>query len=377
MVRGDDEKSFYWDGNAAAMAEKDELHYYLQYELGSPVRVSGYDSGYLTYGYDEFGNDLYSDLEEAGIPSPYSRQGEEQPFGYTGYRYDDISGTYFAQAREYQPKNGRFTAQDVIQGNGAVPETLNRYGYCWGNPVGLVDLDGLTPEEGEYSLYYLNNMDGAKIFGHNAILLVDSEGNGEFYSFMGTGSMEEAIQGKTSLGYMGYESLPKKKVDKFLNSGDIDVTMADDSKNHDNYDRALKKDISEEEYYQIHQSAQLYIDFYKECDSIKDEARREAYLESHKDVTYNLYSHNCDHVAGEIISVIDSSFTVKPGYITIVTPNDSFFVKSSLLDNSWKEITIGDNDYMEKLCSVPDQSCARAVVLYQLEKKAKKICGIE
>ena len=121
------------------------LHYYLQDELGSPVRVSGYDSGYLTYGYDEFGNDLYSDLEEAGIPNPYSRQGEEQPFGYTGYRYDGISGTYFAQAREYQPQNGRFTAEDVIKGNGAVPDTLNRYGYCWGNPIKYIDTNGESP----------------------------------------------------------------------------------------------------------------------------------------------------------------------------------------------------------------------------------------
>jgi len=30
----------------------------------------------------------------------------------------------------------------VIQGNGAYPETLNRYGYCWGNPVSYVDRDG-------------------------------------------------------------------------------------------------------------------------------------------------------------------------------------------------------------------------------------------
>lgn len=111
------------------------------------MRVSGYNKDYLTYGYDEFGNDLYSDLEETGIPNPYSRQGEEQPFGYTGYRYDDISGTYFAQAREYQPKNGRFTAQDVIQGNGAVPETLNRYGYCWSMPLSYVDLDGREPAD--------------------------------------------------------------------------------------------------------------------------------------------------------------------------------------------------------------------------------------
>ena len=73
------EQAFYWDGNAAALEEKGELHCYLQDELGSPLRVSGYGDRYLSYGYDEFGNDLYgetyADLEEAGIPNSYSRQG--------------------------------------------------------------------------------------------------------------------------------------------------------------------------------------------------------------------------------------------------------------------------------------------------------------
>ena len=129
-------QTFFWDNNAAAMEENGGLHYYLQDEMGSPIRVSGCGSTYLTYGYDEFGNDLTDsigrELEEAGIPNPYTAQGEGQPFGYTGYRYDTVSGTYFAQAREYQPGTGRFCAQDVIAGNGAAPETLNRYGYCWG-----------------------------------------------------------------------------------------------------------------------------------------------------------------------------------------------------------------------------------------------------
>lgn len=40
---------------------------------------------------------------------------------------------------------GRFTAEDVLRGNHAVPKTLNRYGYCWGNPMGYMDLDGRTP----------------------------------------------------------------------------------------------------------------------------------------------------------------------------------------------------------------------------------------
>ena len=160
-------KTFHWDSNAAAMEENGRLHYYLQDEMGSPVRVSGYDGTesmadgnhdgtdiYLTYGYDEFGNDLArtigKELEEDGIPNPYTMQGEGQPFGYTGYRYDTDSGTYFAQAREYQPQSGRFCAQDVIAGNGAVPVTLNRYIYCLENPVNLTDRMGMKPDEDTY-----------------------------------------------------------------------------------------------------------------------------------------------------------------------------------------------------------------------------------
>ncbi len=139
------------------------MHYYLQDELGSPLRVSGYErkegtesrkesygvQDYLTQGYDEFGNDLYRELEESGIQSPYDQQGEEQPFGYTGYWYDDIRGTYFAQAREYYPESGRFTARDVVKVNGAVPETLNAYNYCRNAPLMLVDLNGQDAIEDE------------------------------------------------------------------------------------------------------------------------------------------------------------------------------------------------------------------------------------
>ena len=48
------------------------------------------------WGYDEFGEDAYN------------TQGQIQPFGYTGYRYDKVADTYFAQAREYMPGVGRF-----------------------------------------------------------------------------------------------------------------------------------------------------------------------------------------------------------------------------------------------------------------------------
>ena len=147
-------QTFYYDNSVSAMEENGHFHYYLLDELGSPLCVSDWEtpengaagkSNYLTYGYDEFGNDLGKELEQAGIPNPYSSQGEDQPFGYTGYRYDNTAATYFAQAREYNPKTGRFTAEDIIKGNGLIPETLNPYVYCWNSPLGLVDLDELLP----------------------------------------------------------------------------------------------------------------------------------------------------------------------------------------------------------------------------------------
>ncbi len=89
----------------------------------------------------------------------YGRQGESQPFGYTGYRYDDVSGTYFAQAREYEAGIGRFIAEDVVRGNRAVPITLNRYGYCWENPIMYIDKNGMEPEK-EYTFEIMDDING-------------------------------------------------------------------------------------------------------------------------------------------------------------------------------------------------------------------------
>ncbi len=90
-----------------------------------------------SYGYDEFGQDLYWDRRETG---------SIQPFGYTGYQYDKTAGTYYAQAREYRAELGRFAAVDTIKGFTSVPYTLNEYGYCWNNPMVLVDWDGAWPK---------------------------------------------------------------------------------------------------------------------------------------------------------------------------------------------------------------------------------------
>ena len=138
IERGKDKEhvqSYAWDFNTVFMEEEEKVYTYLSDELGSPIRLFEQESENQTvYGYDEFGNDTYGTQEQV------------QPFGYTGYRYDKVADTYFAQAREYIPSVGRFGGEDWIKGNIEKPFSLNQYGYCWGNPIGLVDRDGKTPE---------------------------------------------------------------------------------------------------------------------------------------------------------------------------------------------------------------------------------------
>lgn len=139
---------YLWDGNVVGMREEkngrngwdnfskyQDTAYYFQDEQGSPIRLLDEEGNMKeTYGYDEFGQELYRN------------QGQIQPFGYTGYQSDRIAGTYYAQAREYKAELGRFAGVDIIKGYAKAPYTLNEYGYCWGNPIMLVDLDGSFPK---------------------------------------------------------------------------------------------------------------------------------------------------------------------------------------------------------------------------------------
>ena len=50
------------------------------------------------------------------------------------------------QAREYLLGVGRFMGRDLIKGLADFPFTLNEYGYCWNNPLMLMDRNGAWPE---------------------------------------------------------------------------------------------------------------------------------------------------------------------------------------------------------------------------------------
>lgn len=125
--------------------ERKEGLYYLSDALGSVERLTdqtGRDRA--LYRRDEFGMACGQSEREWGRSE--GKEGISQPFGFTGYLWDEVAGTYYAQARQYRPETGRFDGMDLVRGFLSAPFSLNRYTYCWGNPLELVDPDGAFPK---------------------------------------------------------------------------------------------------------------------------------------------------------------------------------------------------------------------------------------
>ena len=59
----------------------------------------------------------------------------------------DSNGLYYMRARYYNPDIKRFINQDVKVGDISNSQSLNRYAYCEGNPVSLVDPFGLCGQD--------------------------------------------------------------------------------------------------------------------------------------------------------------------------------------------------------------------------------------
>ena len=60
----------------------------------------------------------------------------------------DENGLYYMRQRYYNVDIRRFINQDIITGNLANSQSLNRYAYVQGNPVKYTDPFGLSPEDG-------------------------------------------------------------------------------------------------------------------------------------------------------------------------------------------------------------------------------------
>lgn len=126
-------KSCIWGDRLEGFAKADgSFGWYHTDPQGSVIRTSS-DAGTLYAGnYDEFGNDMTGGIENM----------EARDFGYHGFLFDPVAGTYFAQARQYRSNTGTFDAMDPIGGDITMPDTLNPYSYCGYDPLNGTDKSG-------------------------------------------------------------------------------------------------------------------------------------------------------------------------------------------------------------------------------------------
>ncbi|WP_026652919.1 DUF6531 domain-containing protein [Butyrivibrio proteoclasticus] len=144
--------SFVYDGNVVSMNNGAENYYYQMDELGSVMAMTGTDgAAFSPSAFDPFGKKI-----DPFTGRPFDKQGRNAarngctkdgniitPFAFTGYL--DDGDQYYAQARRYDPANGRFTSEDKVKGIIEFPGSLNHYQYCFNDPARFVDLNGAWP----------------------------------------------------------------------------------------------------------------------------------------------------------------------------------------------------------------------------------------
>ncbi len=162
---------YYRNGELLATSENGTMHKYAASDhLGSP-RAWTDEVGSLTEGgrhdYLPFGEELGIGVGIRSASIGYGGDSVRQKF--TGYEHDDETGLEFAQARYYASVQGRFTSTDEFKGgpdelwvlgsgdpekqalvyaNINIPQSLNKYQYCFNNPLRYVDPDGQNPQDG-------------------------------------------------------------------------------------------------------------------------------------------------------------------------------------------------------------------------------------
>jgi RHS repeat-associated protein len=111
---------------------------------------------YSTYHFDLRGSTVAITDADGKVTDryQYSAYGEilsssgntDTPFLYNGRDgvMTDANGLYYMRARYYNPEIRRFVSQDILLGVVIDGQSLNRYAYVQGNPIGYVDPLGLA-----------------------------------------------------------------------------------------------------------------------------------------------------------------------------------------------------------------------------------------
>jgi RHS repeat-associated protein len=156
-----------WDGSETGDRQ---LQWLVQDHLGSTRMVvdrSGSLGGIRRHDFAPFGEELFAGAAIRSASNGYSGDSVRQKF--TGKEHDGETGLDYFLARYYSSTQGRFTSPDEFKGGPDAlsvlgsgdpekqalvyadttnPQSLNKYQYCFNNPLSCVDPDGQAPQDG-------------------------------------------------------------------------------------------------------------------------------------------------------------------------------------------------------------------------------------
>ena len=117
-------------------------YYYHQNALWSTVALTDAAGAVVErYAYDAYGCPVVSDAFDVPVPpNPWFTEDSvvDNPYLYTGRRYDEETGLYHYRARAYDCTKGRFLQRDAL----GYIDGMNLYEYARSNPISYVDANG-------------------------------------------------------------------------------------------------------------------------------------------------------------------------------------------------------------------------------------------
>ncbi len=133
---GNDVKWYYYDGDGTreAIEYKGNVYYYFYNAQGDVMGL--FDNNLnvvVNYTYDSWGNVV------SITGSMADTLGQDNPFRYRGYYYDNDTGLYYLNSRYYDANTGRFINADGLVQTGQGLLDKNMFAYCANNPINCLD----------------------------------------------------------------------------------------------------------------------------------------------------------------------------------------------------------------------------------------------
>jgi len=144
-----------------------KVEYWHKDNVGSLVATTDHaGANTQSYAYDPFGKRRYTDGNydaDGKVVSDWNRTNNGTDRGYTGHEHLDDVGLINMNGRIYEPRLGLFMQIDPAIQDPTNLQNLNRYGYCYNNPMTCTDPTGQLSLFGHKILPGLFNNNNARL----------------------------------------------------------------------------------------------------------------------------------------------------------------------------------------------------------------------